>query len=317
MNKREPKQIPDDKLPLFERANKLERWSITWMSTIVLTTGLALSSSHAMKAAWLEDILGLVPPMVYLIASRIAPKPSDEEHPYGHGRSMSLAFLAASAAILVLGLYLAFESLSSLVSVDRPSLGLYSLAGHTWPIWSGWIMIAALVYSMVPPIILGRLKLEVATKIHSKTLYADAVMNKDDWLTAGAAVVGIILVGFGLWWADAAASLVISCNILRDGYLNIMRAARDLMDQRPTDLQEGEALGLEKRVERELESHPAVQRARVRLREEGSLFSGEAFLRLEGDSVASKELFTNLSNAAKSIDWRICEIIVAFDDSAD
>ena len=42
-------------------------------------------------------------------------------------------------------------------------------------------------------------------------------MNRADWLTALAAVVGVIGIGAGLWWADAVAAIVISLEITRDG----------------------------------------------------------------------------------------------------
>ena len=41
-------------------------------------------------------------------------------------------------------------------------------------------------------------------------LYADAKMNKADWLTATAAMVGVVGIGVGLWWVDAVAAIAIS-----------------------------------------------------------------------------------------------------------
>lgn len=58
-------------------------------------------------------------------------------------------------------------------------------------------------------------------------------MNKADWLTAAAAIVGVTGIGLGIWWADAAAAAFISFDILRDGLRNTWTAVKDLVDQVP------------------------------------------------------------------------------------
>ena len=59
-------------------------------------------------------------------------------------------------------------------------------------------MIAALATTMPPAILLGRAKLKIAREIHDKVLFADAEMNRADWLTAGAAILGVLGIGAGL-----------------------------------------------------------------------------------------------------------------------
>ena len=59
-------------------------------------------------------------------------------------------------------------------------------------------MLPALAYSALPSVLLGRAKIPLAEELHNKVLYADAKMNKADWLTAGAAMVGVVGIGFGL-----------------------------------------------------------------------------------------------------------------------
>jgi divalent metal cation (Fe/Co/Zn/Cd) transporter len=98
----------------------------------------------------------------------------------------------------------------------------------------GWLMIAALAWSAVPSVFLGRAKLPLASQLHDKVLYADAKMNRANWLTAGAAIVGVLGIGAGLWWADGAAAIIISLDITRDGFTNVRAAVADLMDSRPT-----------------------------------------------------------------------------------
>jgi divalent metal cation (Fe/Co/Zn/Cd) transporter len=103
-------------------------------------------------------------------------------------------------------------------------------------IWLGWFMIAALIYSMIPQIILGHLKQPIARRLHDKVLYTDALMQKADWTTGVAGIAGIIGIAYGWWWADAAAALLISCEILRDGLRQLRIATAELVDGAPREL---------------------------------------------------------------------------------
>ena len=139
-------------------------------------------------------------------------------------------------------------------------------------------MLPALVWSAIPAYVLGRAKLTLASQLHDKVLYADAKMNKADWMTAGAAGIGVIGIGFGFWWADAVAALAISLDIAHDGWTNVRAAARDLMDEQPSTYDDERPHPLNGRIQEELEGLPWVGRALVRMREEGHVFEVEAFV---------------------------------------
>src|SRR3546814_16898713 len=82
-------------------------------------------------------------------------------------------------------------------------------------------MIPALIFSAVPAMILGHLKLPLAKALYDKALYTDAKTNKADWLTELAAIAGIVAIGYGYWWADAVAAIIISFEIVHDGYVHL------------------------------------------------------------------------------------------------
>ena len=309
MKRRDHYELPQGKRLALRKARRLEWLTILFFLTIVTVMYIAMGSSQAMKTAWIEDLLGLIPPIVLLIAARVSEKQPDDEHPYGHRRAMLLSFLAAAVAIFVFGAYMFYDSLAALITRHHPSIGHFTFHGFALEIWSGWLMIGALIYSMIPPIILGRLKLRAAKELHLKTLHADATMNKDDWITAGAAVFGILGLGFGLWWADAVAAGVISLNVLKDGVVNMKRSMSDLMDQRPTDIEDDGPLGIEEQIERKLRTQPDVVDASVRLREENPFVSGEAFVVLEGGHLTARRL-EELRRLAVEVDWRISDLLI-------
>src|SRR5699024_11581398 len=110
---------------------------------------------------------------------------------------------------------ISIESVVALLTVDRPPIGLTVIGGQA--IWAGWLMVIVMVVTSIGPVFLGRRKLHLAEQLHDKVLHADSDMGRADWTTAVATIAGVLGVGFGLWWADAAAALLVSLLIVRDG----------------------------------------------------------------------------------------------------
>jgi cation diffusion facilitator family transporter len=260
-----------------------------------------------MKAAWVEDLLSLVPPLAFLVAARYQDRPPNPKFPYGYRRAMSISFLITATALLSFGLFLLFDSVLSLVNAEHPTVGTREILGVQ--VWSGWLMIGALVYSMIPPLILGRMKLPLSRELHEKTLHADADMNKADWLTGGAGVVGVLGIGIGWWWADAVAAGVIALDITRDGVANLKSVIEDLMDRRPMSVDRKEVDPLPDRARRELEKLPWVELAAIRLREEGQVLVGEAFV-VASDASDLPAKLVRASETVQALHWRLHEVVV-------
>jgi divalent metal cation (Fe/Co/Zn/Cd) transporter len=166
------------------------------------------------------------------------------------------------------GTHLLIEAILKLVTAEYPTIGSVEIFGQT--LWLGWLMLPALAWSAVPAVFLGRAKIRLAEELHNKVLYADAKMNKADWLTAGAATVGVVGIRFGLWWADAVAAALISLDITHDGFSNLRRAVVDLMDQTPTTIDQVETDSLRDKLASMLQHLDWVEEVEVRLREEGA-----------------------------------------------
>lgn len=251
--------------PNLKRATRLEWWTLAWMSSVVLVMYMASGGSQAFRTALFEDVLSLIPAIVFLIAARFEKKPPTRLFPYGFHRVNSLAFLIAAVALASVGGFLLFEAVMTLVRQEHPSVPPTSLFGQT--VWSGWVMIAALVYSVIPPLILGRLKLPVARELNDKVLHTDALMQKADWMTGLAGVAGIVGIGFGLWWADAVAAGFIAFDIVTDGVSALKRATAELIDGTPRKIDTDEVADDAAAIQRWLEErHPGAD---VRLRESG------------------------------------------------
>ncbi|USX56329.1 hypothetical protein [Lentzea sp. HUAS12] len=164
--------------------------------------------------------------------------------------------------------------------------------------------------AQVPAILLGRAKTKLAAQLHDKVLYADAEMNRADWLTAGAAVLGIIGIGAGLWWADAVAAIIISADIVRDDVRTTRTAVADLMDRRPRTVTDNRPHPLPTQLTELALTQPWVTDAWIRLREEGHVFVGEMLVVPRPGTEDLVERLDRLSRLLRDADWRMHDIAV-------
>jgi cobalt-zinc-cadmium efflux system protein len=257
--------LPADIRLAAARARKLEWWTLAGMGSVVVVMYFAMGSSQAMKTAFLEDLLGLFPAISWLIATKLEPRPPTEKYPYGFVRVNSLAFLASAVVLTAMGAWLLFKGLTGLAMGEHPTIGPVDLFGQT--VWLGWVMIAALAYSVVVPVVLGRTKTPLAEELRDKVLHTDADMQKADWQTGLAGMGGILGVGLGFWWADSAAAAVISLSILCDGVKNIRTASAELLDSIPRALGGTKMSSEARRLGARLEA--MWPEGHVRLRESG------------------------------------------------
>jgi cation diffusion facilitator family transporter len=300
-------ELPANKMPVYRRAIRLEWLTIAYLISAIALIYLTLGNSQAMKTAWIEDMLSLIPPIVFLIASRIRHRRPNERYPYGYHRAVSIAYMCAALALTLMGAFLLLDAALKLISMEHPSIGTVEVFGHR--VWLGWFMEIALLWSAVPAILLGRVKIPLARQLHDKVLFADAKMNKADWLTATAAMAGVLGIGVGLWWADAVAAAIISVDILHDGLQNLRTVVGDLMDSRPTTV-DGDVDPLPARIENELRKQAWVKAARARLREEGHVYLGEVIV----VPSTGQNLLDHIERAHRSLhdlDWRLHDVVVA------
>lgn len=235
------------------------------MASVLAVMTLASSGSEAFRTALFEDWLSLVPAVVFLIAAHFENRAPTRNFPFGFYRLNSLAFLIAAVALFGVGGILLLESAKTLLSGTHPTVPPMRILGHD--IWGGWVMIAALLYSIIPPVVLGRIKEPVAKRLHDKVLHTDALMQKADWMTGLAGIVGIIGIAYGLWWLDSAAAIFIAFDVVRDGLRSLRIAGAELIDGTPralaSDAIADDALAIEAWL------HGRFPGAEVQLRETG------------------------------------------------
>jgi cation diffusion facilitator family transporter len=294
--------LPPEKEDALRRAQKLEYWSLFFLFTIIVAVGLTMGASQAMKAMWIEDTLSLVPTSAVLVGIYFRKKKPDDKFPYGYRRAVQICFLTGAVALFGFGVYILIDSVIKLIAAHHPTIQTIELFGAR--VWIGWLMIAALTYSVFPPLILGRMKLPLAKELHDKTLQTDATIDKGDWLAGAAGVAGIFGIAYGYWWADALAGAIISVEIVKDGIENLKNSVQQLMNMRPTDVENKEKDPVIDKVRQEIERLEWVEQSQIRLREDGDVISGEAFV-VPRDENNLLEKLAQAGERVKSLDWRI------------
>lgn len=300
-------ELPLELRPLQRKAVRLEWISLAYLVSAVILIFFALGSSQAMKGAWLEDMLSFAPPIAFLVAARVRYREPNARFSFGYHRVVEISYLTSALALLFMGLFLIVDSVLKLLGGDHPSIGMVEL--FDWQVWLGWVMIAALAWSAVPSVILGRMKIKLAAQLHDKVLYADAQMNKADWMTAAAAMAGVIGIGAGIWWADSVAAILIGADILHDGVKYTSAAIRDLLDARPRRYDEAGDHPVDEEVLRTVAEADWVIEAAVRMRDTGHVFNVNV-LAVPVDDADMVERCERLTQRILDLDWKLQDVLV-------
>ncbi|MFJ4253140.1 cation transporter [Microbacterium sp. NPDC090003] len=300
--------LPPEQTKALRSAVRWEWFTIGYTTVTIAVIALVVGNSQAMRTAWIEDMLSLIPQIAFLVALIVVRRRPDRKHPYGMHRAMGVGHLVAGVALLAVGLNLAREAIVGLVSGEHPTIGTVVLFGQT--IWLGWLMVAVMAVVVVGPIFFyGPAKAKLAPVLHNKLLYADADMAKADWQTTVASIVGVLGVGSGAWWLDGAAAVFISLGIIWDGFRNTKAAIVDLMDQRARTYDSSAPHPLARDIVSYLRSRTWVADAAVRLRDQGQVFHVEAFVVPRRGSVSLRHI-TEVSEGIADLDWKVQDIVI-------
>jgi cation diffusion facilitator family transporter len=155
------------------------------------------------------------------IGFKIARKPADEHHPFGHGRAESIVAKSISLILILVGLRIAYDSARILICGDM--------------VEPRNIALFAAVISIIVKEITYRRVISVSKRIGSTSLKADAYHHRSDVLSSVAALVGIVGAKFGHMFMDPLAGILVSGFIIKVGVETFHEAYDELMDAAPPE----------------------------------------------------------------------------------
>ena len=245
------------------------------ITILKLLTGI-LSGSLGMLSEAAHSSIDLVAATITLFSIRVADRPADEEHNYGHGKVESLS--AFSETILMLGssIWIIVEAVRRLFLREHLVLPL-----SPWPF-------LVLILSIVVDISRSRRLKKAAQEHQSQALQADAVHFSTDVWSSLAVLVGLLATAIGerlripaLERADPIAALVVSAIILRLTWSLARQTIDTLLDATPTHHPDGSRANIRRDLFRELSRIDGILYVnRVRVRQVGAGFFADLTLSL-------------------------------------
>jgi cation diffusion facilitator family transporter len=190
-----------------------------------LVTGL-VTGSLAFVAEAVHSGTDLVAALLTLFAVRVAVRPPDREHPYGHGKAEHLAALGESAFLILISLFLAGESLRRLIGGD----------GHD--VEATWWAFAVLGFVIAVDLSRATVSRRAAVRYRSPALAANALHFASDLAGSIAVLVGLVFVAAGEPSADAAAALFVAALVVIAAVRLAMQSVDVLMDRTAADAEE-------------------------------------------------------------------------------
>ncbi len=162
-----------------------------------------VSGSVSITADAMNNLTDATSSIVTLIGFKLAGKPADEDHPYGHARFEYLSGLAVAAMIVVIGFELAKTSLEKIIHPEHVAFS--------------WTLAGVLLGSIAVKLWLGAFNGKLAKSIRSATLEATAQDSRNDCIATGAVLIAALVEKFTRLQIDGYVGLAVALFILYSG----------------------------------------------------------------------------------------------------
>jgi cation diffusion facilitator family transporter len=193
-------------------------WAIAVSALGLALTGLAefvialLSNSVGLLGDALHNLSDVSTSLVVFIGFRVSKRSANPGHPYGYDRAEDLAGLGVALVVWASAVFAGYISVHKLV-----------VHGHTSHLGVG---VLAAGIGIAGNRAVAWYKRRVGVRIQSATLVADARHSWLDALASAGALLGLVGVALGYWWADGVAGLIVTGFIVHVGW----EVTSDLVD---------------------------------------------------------------------------------------
>lgn len=202
-------------LKLAEKGVRISIIAYVVLAVLKIVVGY-LSNSNALKADGFNNTTDIIGSLAVLIGLRLARRPPDEDHPYGHLRIETISSLVASLIMIAVGIDVLYNSVHTIVYLKAKAPDL--------------IAALAAIISSASMYIVYRYNKKIAIQTNSSGLMASAKDNRSDaWVGLGT-TVGIIASQFGLSWVDSFVAILVGLLIIKTGWDIFNEASHILTD---------------------------------------------------------------------------------------
>ena len=168
-----------------------------------LAVGL-ISGSISVSADALNNLPDAASSVITLVGFRIAEKPADADHPFGHARMEYLAGMIVSLLVLVIGFELAKSSIGKML--------------HPEPTVFSWVTVGVLFASILVKLWMMRFNRRLGAHIQSSALAATSMDSRNDAITTSAVLICLLIGKYTGFDPDAYVGFLVALFILYSGY---------------------------------------------------------------------------------------------------
>lgn len=191
-----------------------------------------LANSSAMIADAVHSASDIFASLFVYISLRVAEKPADKEHPYGHGRAEVISTLIVGGMLFAAGIQVAITAINVITrgNIETP----------------GDLAVYAAILSIVVKELMYRFTYKAGVKANSPSTIANAKDHRSDAFSSIAVLIGIAGAKLKFPVLDPVAGIIVAGFIFKMSFEIIMDAVKQIMDESPGEnkIQEVETLSL-------------------------------------------------------------------------
>lgn len=181
----------------------------------------AITGSIAITGDAFNNLSDAASSVVSLFGFKLASKPADKEHPYGHGRLEYLCGMAVGALILFMGFELVKSSISKIITPEKTAFS--------------WVAVIVLAVSILGKIWLAVFNKKIGKTINSETIAAVATDSINDIIATTASIVALVLSNYFTLPFDGIFGVIVSGFVLWAGFGVFKSTVSPLLGQPPTE----------------------------------------------------------------------------------
>lgn len=185
--------------------------------------GVIVFHSSAILLDALTSLLDVAFTFLLILCLKLAERPPDEEHPFGHGRYEPLMGLQLGLIMVMVGVGMVFQQSFQLISTPHPE----AINSYTWIIPACAVVLLEICYHVV---------IRVAKKQDSPALAADAVHYRIDSITSLFATLALLIAAYIPEWSsqlDHIGALLIAILMIFIGINAARKNLNQIMDRVP------------------------------------------------------------------------------------
>ena len=190
------------------------------LSAIKISVGF-ISGSVSIMADGFNNLSDIASSVITMIGVKLANRPADKEHPFGHGRMEYLSALIVAFMVMFVGVQFIKSSLDRIMNPVAISFEI--------------IPFILLLISLIVKLWLSRFNKYVGEKINSAALKAASVDALGDVFTSGCVLISFLAAKFTTLPIDGYVGLVVSVGILYAGYSLVKDTISPLLGEAPDE----------------------------------------------------------------------------------